>query len=51
MDVIGLAGRVLFALVFLDNGWAHVAKRDQMVPFGRMIGAPMADVSVPATGS
>jgi putative oxidoreductase len=50
MDVIDLIGRVLFALVFLDNGWAHVARRGQMVPFGRSIGAPMAGVSVPATG-
>jgi hypothetical protein len=47
MDVVGLVGRVLLVLVFLDNGWAHVSKRDQMVPFGRMIGAPMAEISVP----
>jgi uncharacterized membrane protein YphA (DoxX/SURF4 family) len=51
MDVVGLVGRVLLVLVFLDNGWAHVTKRDQMVPFGRMIGAPMAEVSVPLTGA
>lgn len=50
MDVVDLAGRILFALLFLDNGWAHVSKREQMVPFGKMIGAPMAEVSVPATG-
>jgi putative oxidoreductase len=50
MDVVGLVGRVLLVLVFLDNGWAHVSKRDQMVPFGRMIGAPMAEISVPLTG-
>jgi putative oxidoreductase len=50
MDVVDLVGRVLFALLFLDNGWAHLAKRDQMVPFGRAIGAPVAHVSVPLTG-
>jgi uncharacterized membrane protein YphA (DoxX/SURF4 family) len=50
MDVIDLVGRVLFALVFLDNGWAHLTKREQMVPFGRSIGAPLAHVSVPFTG-
>jgi uncharacterized membrane protein YphA (DoxX/SURF4 family) len=51
MDVVDLVGRILFALVFLDNGWAHVAKRDQMVPFGRAIGAPLAHISVPLTGA
>ena len=50
MDVVDLVGRILFALLFLDNGWAHLAKRDQMVPFGRAIGAPVAHVSVPLTG-
>jgi putative oxidoreductase len=50
MDVIDLAGRILFALLFLDNGWAHCAKAAQMVPFGRSIGAPMAHISVPFTG-
>jgi putative oxidoreductase len=50
MDVVDLVGRVLFALLFLDNGWAHLAKRDQMVPFGRAIGAPVAHISVPLTG-
>jgi putative oxidoreductase len=50
MDVIELIGRVLFALVFLDNGWAHVADRSSRVPFGRAIGAPAAHISVPFTG-
>jgi putative oxidoreductase len=50
MDVIDLVGRILFALLFLDNGWAHMAKREQMVPFGRSIGAPVAHISVPFTG-
>jgi putative oxidoreductase len=50
MDVVDLVGRILFALVFLDNGWAHCVNRAQMVPFGRSIGAPMAEFSVPFTG-
>jgi putative oxidoreductase len=50
MDVVDLAGRVLFALLFLDNGWAHVARRDQTVPLGRMFGVPAPELSVPATG-
>jgi putative oxidoreductase len=51
MDVVDLVGRILFALLFLDNGWAHLAKREQMVPFGRSLGAPMAHISVPFTGA
>src|SRR5919109_623825 len=50
MDVVDLVGRILFALLFLDNGWAHCTKRTQMVPFGRSIGAPFAEFSVPFTG-
>jgi uncharacterized membrane protein YphA (DoxX/SURF4 family) len=50
MDVVDLVGRILFALLFLDNGWAHCTKRAQMVPFGRSIGAPFAEFSVPFTG-
>jgi uncharacterized membrane protein YphA (DoxX/SURF4 family) len=50
MDAIDLIGRILFALVFLDNGFAHVAKQEAMVPFGRMLGAPAPHLSVPFTG-
>jgi putative oxidoreductase len=50
MDVVDLAGRILFGLLFLDNGWAHCAKPAQMIPFGRSIGAPVAHISVPLTG-
>jgi uncharacterized membrane protein YphA (DoxX/SURF4 family) len=50
MDVVDLVGRILFALVFLDNGWAHCTKPAQMIPFGRSIGAPFAALSVPFTG-
>jgi putative oxidoreductase len=50
MDVVNLVGRILFAFLFLQNGWNHVAHRDQMVPFGKAIGAPYADFSVPGTG-
>jgi putative oxidoreductase len=50
MDVVDLVGRILFALVFLDNGWAHCTRPKQMIPFGRSIGAPAAHISVPFTG-
>ena len=50
MDVINVIGRVLFALLFLQNGWNHLANPKVMVPFGEYIGVPSPKFSVPATG-
>ena len=50
MDVINVIGRVLFALLFLMNGWNHVANPKVMVPFGEYIGVPQPKISVPLTG-
>jgi uncharacterized membrane protein YphA (DoxX/SURF4 family) len=50
LDVIDLAGRLLFATVFFINGWAQVARRDVMVGVGQAIGAPRPDVTVPVSG-
>jgi uncharacterized membrane protein YphA (DoxX/SURF4 family) len=50
MDVIDLAGRLLFALLFLDNGITHLTKREQMVGFGRAIGVPLPEISIVGTG-
>jgi putative oxidoreductase len=50
MDVINVIGRVLFALLFLQNGWNHVANPKVMVPFGEYIGVPSPKISVPLTG-
>ena len=50
MDVVSVIGRVLFAILFLMNGWNHVANTKAMVPFGEYIGVPMPKISVPLTG-
>lgn len=50
MDAVDLVGRVLFAALFLQNGWAHVTQRETMVGVGRAIGAPRPEWSVPFTG-
>jgi putative oxidoreductase len=50
LDVVDLVGRLLFALLFLSNGWAHVSKRETMVGVGSAIGAPRPQLSVPVTG-
>jgi uncharacterized membrane protein YphA (DoxX/SURF4 family) len=40
LDLVDLVGRLLFALLFLSNGWAHVSQREAMVGVGTAIGAP-----------
>jgi len=50
MDVVNVIGRVLFAFLFLQNGWNHVSNPKVMVPFGEYIGVPSPKLSVPGTG-
>jgi putative oxidoreductase len=50
MEVIDLAGRLLFAVLFFDNGWAHLRQREQRVGYARSIRVPAPELAVPATG-
>lgn len=50
MDVIDLIGRVLFASVFVVNGWAHLAHREMIVGVARGMGAPAPELTAPAAG-
>jgi putative oxidoreductase len=50
MDVVNAVGRVLFAFLFLQNGYNHLAHPNVMIPFGEHIGVPSPKFSVPATG-
>jgi putative oxidoreductase len=50
LDLVDLVGRLLFAVLFLMNGWANVAQREAMVGGGAAIGAPRPGLSVPASG-
>jgi putative oxidoreductase len=50
MDVVNVVGRVLFAFLFLQNGYNHLAHPKVMVPFGEYIGVPSPKLSVPGTG-
>src|SRR4051794_32478169 len=49
MDVVNVVGRVLFAFLFLQNGYNHLAHPNVMIPFGEYIGVPSPKFSVPAT--
>ncbi|MBA2523780.1 MAG: DoxX family protein [Solirubrobacterales bacterium] len=50
MEVVFLAGRVLFALIFIASGLAHITKRNQMAPFAEAQGAPAPMLSVVGSG-
>ena len=51
LDLVDLVGRLLFAVLFLINGWGHVTQREVMVGVGTAIGAPRPELSVPLTGA
>jgi putative oxidoreductase len=50
MDVVDIVGRVLFALVFWQNGYRQLAHRANSVAYAKSFGAPYPEVSVPVTG-
>ena len=50
MDVVDVVGRVLFALVFWQNGYRQLAHRANSVAYARSFGAPAPEISVPVTG-
>jgi putative oxidoreductase len=51
MDVVFLAGRILFALIFINSGvMGHLIGRSQAVGYARAYGTPAPELSVPLTG-
>lgn len=50
MNVIAIVGRILFAILFLYNGWNHFAQYSGLVDYAAMMGAPLPSVTVPLTG-
>jgi putative oxidoreductase len=50
MDVIVLIGRILFALLFIGSGSAHLMQRKAMTGYAQSRGIPLAYLAVPATG-
>ena len=50
MDVLELAGRIVFAAIFVDYGFTHLRRRTAMVGFAKSFGAPAAEVTVPLSG-
>jgi putative oxidoreductase len=50
MDVVDIVGRILFALVFWQNGYRQLAHREGSVAYAKSFGAPYPELSVPVTG-
>jgi uncharacterized membrane protein YphA (DoxX/SURF4 family) len=50
MDVIVLIGRILFALLFLFSGVAHLRATDTMAGYAQSKGVPNARIGVLASG-
>jgi putative oxidoreductase len=50
MDIVDIVGRVLFALVFWQNGYRQLAQRTNMIAYAQSFGAPFPALSVPVTG-
>jgi uncharacterized membrane protein YphA (DoxX/SURF4 family) len=50
MDVVVLIGRILFALLFLGSGVAHITQRQMMAGYAASKRVPAASLAVPASG-
>ena len=50
MDIVLIVGRILFALIFINSGFAHFAQREAMTGYAQFKKVPAAKLAVPVTG-
>ncbi|MBM3703497.1 MAG: DoxX family protein [Actinobacteria bacterium] len=50
MDIVLIVGRILFALIFINSGFAHFAKREVLTGYAQFKKVPAAKLAVPLTG-
>ena len=50
MDIIFIVGRILFALIFINSGFAHFAQREAMTGYAQFKKVPAAKLAVPVSG-
>jgi len=50
MDIVLIVGRILFALIFINSGFAHFAQREAMTGYAQFKKVPAAKLAVPLTG-
>ena len=50
MDIILIIGRILFALIFINSGFAHFSQREAMTGYAQFKKVPAAKLAVPLSG-
>ncbi|HEU5476169.1 MAG TPA: DoxX family protein [Actinophytocola sp.] len=50
MDVVALIGRILFVLLFLGSGYAHLAQTEAMAGYAASKGVPAAKLATQISG-
>jgi Predicted membrane protein len=50
MDIVLLAGRILFVYLFVRSGIGHIQNREMMAGYAGQMGLPAAKLLVPLTG-
>ena len=50
MDIILIVGRILFALIFINSGFAHFSQREAMTGYAQFKKVPAAKLAVPLSG-
>jgi uncharacterized membrane protein YphA (DoxX/SURF4 family) len=50
MDVVLLAGRILFVFLFISSGIGHIKNREMLAGYGAQMGLPAPSLMVPLTG-
>ena len=50
MDIVLIVGRILFALIFINSGFAHFAQREAMTGYAQFKKVPAAKLAVPVSG-
>ena len=50
MDVVALIGRILFVLLFLGSGYAHLAQTEAMAGYAASKGVPSAKIATQISG-
>lgn len=50
MDIVLIVGRILFALIFINSGFAHFAQKEAMTGYAQFKKVPAAKLAVPLSG-
>jgi putative oxidoreductase len=51
MEIIYIAGRILFAAIFVSSGYSHLTKTKQLGSYAKSMGVPAAEVMTIISGA